>query len=190
MKIIALCGLKGVGKDRIAETLCQIYQTKYKYPAKKTEINEQFKELIMKAFNLDTLSDYRGLASGYIKLPNNKVLAGKDLVKNVGNIFREINPQFVINTLDVEIENIKYHHPELYKNGLLIITDLKFIEEVKWCKTRHIPLIKIERQAGVFEDPGIPLIDNFLCDYRIDNNTEESEVEKQAEDLLDNVVKF
>ena len=64
---------------------------------------------------------------------------------------------------------------------MFVITDLRFKEELKWCKANNAKIVKVKRDCGYY-DPlaDEPEIDDWLVDKIIDNNGTEQELKEQV----------
>ena len=183
MQLIALCGQKGTGKDTVAEVICNTLQDIC--TVRKVGFGNQVKNVISAAFDLRNPYEYNSFTHGYITLPGGRSRSGKDIARILNMKLREYSPQQFIEKLEDEILAFKGYHPEQYENAVFVITDLRYREELKWCKSKKIPIVKVKRDSGVYDPHTDELdIDDFLCDYFIDNNGTEQELRKEVESLL------
>lgn len=188
MQLIALCGQKGTGKDTVAEVICNTLQDIC--TVRKVSFGSQVKNVFNALFDLRSPREHNVVTHGYITLPDGRMRSGKEVMRILNMQMREKSPQQFIEKLEDEILAFKGYHPDLYENAVFVITDLRYREELKWCKAKNIPIIKVKRDSGVCDPHTEELdIDDFLCDYFIDNNGTEQELKREVESLLIKVFK-
>ena len=81
MKIIAICGQKGTGKDLVANTICDILEPTHPY--RKIQFGDPVKDIISFAFKLRTPRDYLSFIRGLITLQDGTEIVGKDVAKAI-----------------------------------------------------------------------------------------------------------
>lgn len=188
MQLIALCGQKGTGKDTVAEVICNTLQDIC--TVRKVGFGNQVKDVIMAAFGLRNPREYNMLTHGNVVLPDGRERSGKEVARVLNMRLRKISTKQFIERLEDELLAFKGYHPDLYENAVFVITDLRYREELKWCKSNNIPVVKVKRDNGVYDPIADELdIDDFLCDHFIDNNGTEQELKKEVERVLMKIIK-
>lgn len=188
MQLIALCGQKGTGKDTVADVIVNILHDIC--TVRKVGFGNQVKDVICAAFGVSNPRGYNMLTHGTIQLPDGSERSGKEIARILNMRLRKLSASQFIERLEDEILAFKGYHPDLYENAVFVITDLRYREELKWCKAKKIPIIKVKRDSGVYDPHADELdIDDFLCDYFVDNNGSEQELKKEVEQVLLKIVK-
>lgn len=178
MKIIAICGQKQTGKDLVANTIITKLNENG-IATRKLHFGDFTKPLIKQTFNLRDDKEYYDFCR-QIHTIMGKPVSGKQIVKTLQGKLRHNNGNLSIDHIESEIYAYKGFHREELDTSVLIITDLRFKEELKWCKANNIKVVKVKRDSGIV-DPTIDErdIDDFLCDVIVDNNGDEKDLEQE-----------
>ena len=187
MKIIAICGQKGTGKDLVANTICDILEPTHPY--RKIQFGDPVKDIISFAFKLRTPRDYLSFIRGLITLQDGTEIVGKDVAKAIQMRMRQYSSEQFIDHVEDQICMFRGYHPEQYDDVVFVITDLRFKDELKWCKANKATIIKVKRDSGVY-DPMCdePEIDDLFADYVIDNNGTEQQLKSEIAAIVNKVV--
>lgn len=180
MKIFALYGLKGSGRDSAARILKNIAEKAQK-SFYQTSFSNRARFCIMDCFLMRNEYEFENFKHGTITMPDGRIVSGKSVVGAISEHMRQLNSEMFVDDVDYTIRNL-----ENKENRVVVINDLKFKDELKWCKENDVVVIKIKRE-GVFEERHLSEreIDDFLCDYVIENNGYESELEEQLQYIYD-----
>ena len=185
MKIIAICGQKGTGKDTLASNIID-QLTKANRPYKKLQFGDPAKQIICQAFDLRGDRDYNQFIRSLITLPNGNERTGKLIAKTIQMKLRQGNAKYFIDGLEDAIYEYKGFHPEQFDDVVFIITDLRFKEELKWCRNHNATILKVVRD-GSYYDPLVDQaeIDNIFVSEIVDNNGDEQQLKQLVIDRLD-----
>lgn len=188
MQIIALCGQRGSGKDLVADTIMELLHGIK--PTRKLSFTNQTKELLMATFGIRDQMEWASFTHGKVTLPNGKERSGKEIYRIISMRLRSMNAEHFVERLKDDIFNYKTYHPELYDDVVFIVTDVRFRDEVKWCKANNIPLIKVKRDTAIYDSTVNEMeVEDFLCDHFIDNNRSEKELKESLVEVLTKVLK-
>ena len=140
-KIIAICGFKGSGKDTVAKLLETCYTNANHKDCKVERLAyaDPIKETVMNIFHLKDVSEYDAFKRDEFKVNDQVSVKGRDIVVGIGMKMREYDEnQFVCYVASkINSDNI----------NVAIITDLRFQNEVNWCKTNHAFIVKVINPA-------------------------------------------
>ena len=182
MKAVAICGYKGSGKDFVANVLIN-WARQNNFYGRKAAFADPIKWVIMDAFDLTSEEEYDMFKRSSVRLANDKVIPGRDILRSIGMTMRSFNQDEFVKRMD---NYIKRFSPPQNMEGIVVITDLRFKNEVKWAKENHIPIIKVKRNSAVFDGHVSEMeIDDFLCDYIIDNNRDPEQTEAHVKKIAD-----
>lgn len=183
VNIIGLGHYSGVGKDTAANLL--------KLEAESEGINcsvlsfaSPIKELCQDYFHHlgveceDHYNTKEGRAKRSLPLKRTNIKNVVELWVSVGNYFRQINP-------DVWIEALNNRLPD---SGLVVIPDVRFLNEVDWIQSKSGKCIKMVRE-GIGPLP--TKSDNALIEFTgwdstIDNSGSLSDLKDQIKDIYEN----
>lgn len=176
MKIIAICGQKGTGKDTVASLIIDQLSNK-EIPYKKISFGDPAKQIVCQAFDLRNDRDYNQFIRSIITLPNGTERTGKSIAKTIQMKLRQGNSKIFIDGIEDSIYEFKGYHPEQFDNVVFLITDLRFKDELKWCRSNNATIIKVKRNGSYF-DPlaDQPEIDDLFVTDVIDNNGSEQQL--------------
>ncbi len=188
MKLIAICGQKGTGKDLVSNLIVDTL-TKQNVPARKLQFGDAVKKIIQAAFALRDDREYNQFIRGFLHLPNGRDRTGKEVMKVIQARLRQYNNKVFIEDVEDHMLEFKGYHPEQWNDVVFVITDLRYKEELKWCRANSATIIKVEREGGVFDPLAEqPEIDDFFVHHIIDNNGTEAELNEQIKKLLPKIV--
>lgn len=188
MQIIALCGQKGSGKDLVADTIVELLDGIK--PTRKLSFTNQIKELMWSAFDIRDQMEWASFVHNFVTLPSGKRRYGREIYRVLSLGIRNDNAQRYIERLEDDINNYKIYHPESFDDVVFIVTDVRFREEVKWCKANKIPLIKVNRDTLMYDSTVDEIeIEDYLCDHFVDNNGTEKELKENLVELLTKILK-
>lgn len=129
-RIIGLSGKAGSGKD----TLADILATNSRFI--KMSFAKSLKEMSIKYFGIP-----RDMAFSSIKEP-----IVRQVLQGIGQCFREeVDRNFWIDKLEEEILLMK----SISEEKRIIITDVRYINEINWIRKKGGKLVKIERQNPI-----------------------------------------
>lgn len=178
MKIVALTGPKGSGKDTVADIICR----KFKH-AKRVAFADPIKAVVQHIFLLDEIDNYE-----YDRLKRSKLQAyggdhettwksvdGRHVVREIGMLMRSYDTaQF---TKYVENEIVK----AMGYTEIFVVTDMRFQNEYEMLKFHGAEIVKIARPNyhydGHVTERGF---EDHLVDRIIDNNGSLEELEDQV----------
>lgn len=128
-KIIAFTGAKGSGKDTAASFLS------HQYGVVPLAFADPIKKELMWIFNINSISDYDVFKRSKIKMPYGEV-DGRRVVREIGMLMRRYDEDQFINYVDESVERW---------DRLFAITDLRFDNEMLYCKHKGAKIVKIIR---------------------------------------------
>lgn len=185
MKIIAICGQKGTGKDTLASIITD-QLTKINRPWKKLNFGDPAKQIVCQAFDLRNDREYNQFVRSLITLPNGNERTGKLIAKTIQMKLRQGNTKYFIDGVEDSILEYKGYHPDQYDDVVFLITDLRFKDELKWCRNHNATILKVVRE-GSYHDPLVDQaeIDDLFTSDVIDNNGTEQQLAQLVADRLD-----
>lgn len=185
MKIIALCGQKGTGKDLVATNIID-YITASGKPVRKLQFGDLTRQIISQAFGLRSEREYNQLIRGFVTLPNGSERTGKEIAKTIQMKLRQANSKPFTDAVEDAILEFKGYHPDQFNDVTFVITDLRLKDELKWCKAHNAVIIKVKRQNGYF-DPLVDQIeiDDLFCNDVINNDGTEQELKATIDSRID-----
>lgn len=150
---IALCGYKGSGKSFAGEIIAR------EFGLTPASFADPIKDSIMKTFKLDVIEQY-DVFKRTSHVIGGKTVSGRDIVRDHGMFARNANVDYFIVKM---MENIA--------SGPTVITDLRFLNEFKFCKKHDILTIQIlaDTESDGHESEMLP----FTADYSIKNTFDE-----------------
>lgn len=178
MKIVALTGPKGSGKDTVADIICN----RFKH-VKRVAFADPIKTVVQHIFRLDTTSNAQ-----YDRLKRSKLEAyggdfqttwksieGRHVVREIGMLMRSYDTnQF---TKYVEDEIVK----AMGESEIFVVTDLRFENEYEMLKFHNAKVVKIERPNYYYDGHVTERgFDNTLVDIIINNDGSLEALEDQV----------
>lgn len=188
MKLIAICGQKGTGKDLVSNLIINTL-TQQGVPARKLQFGDAVKKIIQAAFALRDDREYNQFIRGFLHLPNGRDRTGKEVMKVIQARLRQYNNKVFIDEVEDHMLEFKGYHPDQWNDVVFVITDLRYKEELKWCRSNNATIIRVDREGGVFDPLAEqPEIDDYFVQYVVDNNGTEAELLEQIKQLLPKIV--
>jgi hypothetical protein len=139
MKIIALTGPKGSGKDTVAEIIKHKYGTFYN--VKSIAFADPLKVVIQGLFNLETKEQYDLFKRADVsyQLPGHltEQVEGRRLVREIGMMMRQYD--------DKQFTQYVWKEIAADPNALWVVTDLRFDNEYMMLKQLGAKIVKITR---------------------------------------------
>jgi len=163
--VIGINGKINSGKDTAAKYLADVLDGKIFHFA------TPVKEIVNAAFNvpLDWMED-RTLKESNFKGSNDITLNVRDLMRFVGQSFKEKDPDVWVNICRKKINCFYYENKDSYKHKVMyfIIPDLRFANEAKICDYT----INVTRDVAMNNDTSITenSLNDFKFDYTVTNN--------------------
>lgn len=178
MKIVALTGPKGSGKDTIADIICKRFQR-----VTRVAFADPIKQVVQHIFLLDKQNNdqYDRIKRSRIELCGGnlettwKSVSGRHVVREIGMLMRSYDTnQFT-----------KYVHDEIVKaqnnSDIFVVTDMRFDNEYIMLKEHGAKIVKITRPDyhydGHITERGF---NDYLVDVVIDNNGSLEALEEQV----------
>lgn len=178
MKIVALTGPKGSGKDTVADIICR----KLKH-VKRVAFADPIKAVVQHIFLLDEIDNYE-----YDRLKRSrfdvyggdfettwKSIEGRHVVREIGMLMRSYDTSQFTKYVEREIVNAMGH------TEIFVVTDLRFDNEYEMLKFHGAEIVKIARPNyhydGHVTERGFG---DDLVDRIIDNNGSLEALEEQV----------
>ena len=145
LKIIALTGPKGSGKDTVGQLIKEMYP---QYNPKTIAFADPIKKVVNHIFNLDNSNNYTydRLKRATLKLADEEcfyTIEGRRLVREIGMLMRSYDEkQFT----DYVVGEIRYEPSNLW-----VVTDLRFDNEYTTLKGLGAKIIKIIRPSYQYD---------------------------------------
>jgi hypothetical protein len=180
MKVLAICGAKGSGKDTVANLIANRY--KDYYLVRKYALADPIKSILMRTFSMNNLAEYDQFKRSYITMPWGRELFGRDILRNMGMLIRAFNPDHFIEDVQYRMRCIDSQFKEgdfgsRFKDVLVIITDIRFKNDVKFCIDEKIPLIKVKRKTAQYDGHvSEQEIDDMFCKIILNNDMTEDDL--------------
>jgi hypothetical protein len=176
MKIIALCGPVGSGKDSCCENISAEFKLAFAKPLK-----DSIK--ILFDFSHDQLYDPISKET----VDERFMVTPREVMQKVGDSLRSIDKNFFINRLSIEIEKMS-----LKKSPYVIITDVRYPNEAEFIKSIGGSIVRIKRphssvKRTKFSDHKSEIdLDEKYIDLTIINDKTLEDLKKQFNDILKN----
>jgi hypothetical protein len=144
MKIVALTGPKGSGKDTVAEAIKSIYG--HEYDVESIAFADPIKKVIQHIFNLDVTSndEYDRIKRTDIEyyLPDigHKTVPGRHVVREIGMMMRNYN----VNQFTDYVDSM-FTLNRMNDRKIMVVTDLRFDNEYMMLKSWGSNIVKIIR---------------------------------------------
>lgn len=193
MTIIGLCGNKRAGKDTFADHLITKYKGIQKYsfagPLKKAcrimfclndeQINGPLKETLDERWGLSPRQMFQTFGTDLVRNQYSKLVPGTKL--------EEVGAAFWVYRFQIWYKQWKKNNPD----KILIITDIRFPDELKVVKGMGGIIIKITRPSFILKDSHISEknINNMSGDYDLINCNSLEEYKKKIEKIYLRVTK-
>lgn len=171
MKIIALTGPKGSGKDTVADLLVGYYQAQWK-TVHRLAFADPIKKVVQYIFDLDPTSnsqyDLFKRSDITYQLPGHLAhsVSGRHIVREIGMMMREYNDKQFNNYIEEQFKSAHFT-----TNNVFVITDLRFDNEYTMLRHWGAKIVKVERPGYTYDghitERGF---DEHLVDFTIDNS--------------------
>jgi hypothetical protein len=197
IKKIAISGKANSGKNTLSKLLANlICENKRQY--KIMAFADPIKEMVLQMFP----GADRKCLFGSSKLRNeiipnaldkdNKPLTYRQALIDLGTLGREYNKNIWVNALDKRITSLAYgvasNNEGYITRKLIIIADLRFIEEYDYLQDKNFFLIRIKRDSDVVIDSPTETnqdqITDDQFDYVVDNNKSLNDLKKEAKHIV------
>lgn len=186
--IAGLSGKRGSGKDELSKKLAPLGWERISFA-------DELKKKLRQEFNLtveQTDGKLKETPCGYIN-EEGKELCPRDIMTLCGKYYRSVDPMFWVKqafkNLDSFAELHKHNPNTLVRK--LVITDVRFKNEVEFLRNHGSYIIRIERDPAL-NIYKIPLndftetsLDNYSFDYTItaDKNINLADLEREAKQI-------
>lgn len=171
MKIIALTGPKGSGKDTVADLIVAHYQAQWK-TVRRLAFADPIKKVIQHIFQLDnrTNDEYDRLKRASIDIFDTdkimRTVSGRHVVREIGMMMREYDDKQFNNYIEDQFKSAHFT-----TNNVFVITDLRFDNEYTMLRHWGAKIVKVERPGYTYDghitERGF---DDHLVDFTIDNS--------------------
>lgn len=180
-RIIALCGFKGSGKDTVAKLLETCYNRHGK-DVKLIAYADPIKETVMNIFNLRKIEEYDAFKRDQFQVNDQVSVSGRQIVRGIGMKMREYDSfqfvRYVSETIDKSTESV------------YIITDLRFQNEVRWCRLNGVQIVKVNRPTTTAENHITEKgIDDDVCQYILNNDGDMESLKQKVNELFNIIEK-
>jgi hypothetical protein len=188
VKVIALTGPKGSGKDTAADFICKYYTN-----VEKAAFADPIKHIVQHIFKLDSHSsrEYDRLKRSNMSFedPSTQTtwrgINGRHVVREIGMLMRSYDEQqfnYYIQKAIIEAA--------ARRSSIFVVTDLRFDNEYIMLRRHGAKIVKIARPDyqydGHITERGF---DDHLIDYVIDNNGSLGAFEVNVMDVIDKIIK-
>lgn len=169
--VIGLHGAKGSGKDHFFKVARDAFPD---LNVQKIAYADPIKNEVCRIFDLANEDQYDAFKRAHVtyQLPGytNHVVAGRQVVREIGMMMRGYNPQQFVEYVENSIKS----YPDV---DIWCITDMRFENELQSVKAaRKSAVVKIIRSGVEFDGHATEVeIPNTQCDYIIHNGSNEIE---------------
>ena len=186
-KLIGLLGRKRVGKDTVADYLINNYNfTKHAFAHPIKEILKIMFDFTESQLNNDKekIDDRWGISPRIAMQQFGTDFVRDNICKYIPNIKNNLNDE----TLWIKLFRIWY---EKNKEKDIIISDVRFLDEIEVIKSLGGKIIKINRDTNQIDNHksecNIENYDKKLIDYQIDNNSTLNNLYSQTNTIINNI---
>lgn len=182
MKVIALTGPKGSGKDTVADIICRRFKS-----VTRVAFADPIKKVAQHIFllNASDNEEYDRLKRSRIDISGGKFettwkhVDGRHVVREIGMLMRSYDPsqftKYVSDAINKACES----------SDIFVVTDLRFDNEYIMLKEHEAKIVKISRPDyhydGHITERGF---NDYLVDCIIDNNGSLQELEEQVMNIF------
>lgn len=186
-KLIGLLGRKRVGKDTVADYLINNYNfTKHAFAHPIKEILKIMFDFSEHQLNIDKekIDDRWGISPRIAMQQFGTDFVRDDICKYIPNIKNNLYGE----TLWIKLFRIWY---EKNKDKDIIISDVRFLDEIEVIKSLGGIIIKINRDTNQVDnhksESKIDTYDKKLIDHEIDNNSNLNDLYSQTNNIINNI---
>lgn len=184
--IIALCGVKGSGKDTVASSIATVYSEQR--AVKRVAFADPIKRVVQDIFDLnpDVIDQYDQFKRTQVSytLPGylSHGVPGRNVVREIGMLMRGYNEQqfvdYVANTMDLD------------PNAIWVITDLRFENELEFVRRRGALVVKVQRQGAASDGHCTEMcFADEQCDVVFNNDVPKTLLDAKVKTVFDNFIK-
>lgn len=192
MKVIALAGSKGSGKDTVASIIKTALSEK-DIECSLVAFADPIKEKVKAIFNLDTSSNEeydlfkRGIirsdVSSWQQEEYQKIIPARNVVRDIGMLMRSYD----------EMQFVKYVRSKINDEPekIWIVTDMRFENEYAFLKNEYnAKTIKVKRMMAEYDGHATEIeFSDYKIKYIIDNNGTRSALEYETKKILESILK-
>lgn len=185
LKIIALTGPKGSGKDTVGQLIKEMY---FKYNVHTIAFADPIKKEVQHIFNLDSTDndqyDAFKRASSYFNVDESvsRVVAGRHIVREIGMLMRRYDEKQFTNYVVNEIRHLP--------SDLWVVTDLRFDNEYSVLKGLGAKIIKIIRPQYQYDGHITErAFDDHLVDKVLMNDGDMDYLKQRVRYVMDSIMK-
>jgi hypothetical protein len=183
LKIIALTGPKGCGKDTVGQLIKEMYP---QYSPKTIAFADPIKKVIDHIFNLsDSGYSYDRLKRATLKLKDEEcfyTIDGRRLVREIGMLMRGYDEKQFTNYV---VNEIRYE-----PNNLWVVTDLRFDNEYTVLKGLGAKIVKITRPSYQYDGHITErAFDDHLVDKILLNDGDLEYLKIRVKSVIDSFIK-
>lgn len=190
MKIIALTGPKGSGKDTVADLIVGHYQAQWK-TVHRLAFADPIKKMVQHIFKLDNTSNKqydRFKRSTLDVFDVDKIMCsveGRHVVREIGMLMRNYDEKQFNNYIEDYFKSARFTN-----NNVFVITDLRFDNEYTMLRQWNANIVKIDRPGyhydGHITERGF---DDHLVDFTINNQGSLLDLTSSVQDLINTIEK-
>lgn len=188
MKIIALTGAKGAGKDTVAKYITKLCD---RHEVTHLAFADPIKKMVQHIFGLNniTTEDYdyfkRTLLTFELPGKSPQAVDGRHVVREIGMMMRGYDEKQFTSYVESQ-----FNTPRLSSSqSIFVVTDLRFDNEYVMLKRYGATIVKITRPGyqydGHITERGF---DDHLVDYSIENNGSLIDLKTQVNKMLQELI--
>lgn len=175
--LIALSGFKGSGKDYVGQILVDDYDF---YAV---AFADPIKRHVMEIFGLNTTAEYDTFKRDVLTWGlNDCKVKGRQVVREIGMLMRSYDEQQFVRQVACFWEQVLSGITSVTPRRRIVITDLRFQNELDWVRSFGGVAVRIERDGT--ESDGHVTEQRLSIDMVIDNNSSREEVKQQLQSIL------
>ena len=191
LKVIALTGPKGSGKDTVGELIKQYFNTTPVFKAHTVAFADPIKTVVKDLFVFETTKEYDDFkrTTCNFSLPKQVTrdmqlyqVEGRHLVREIGMLMRKYDEKQFTNYV---VGEIRYQ-----PNDVWVVTDLRFDNEYLTMKNLGAKIINIKRPNyeydGHITERGF---NDSLVDYQLLNDGDLPYLKTRVESVMDSIMK-
>lgn len=185
LKIIALTGPKGSGKDTVGQLIKEMY---FKYNVHTIAFADPIKKEVQHIFDLDSTDndqyDTFKRTSSYFNIDESvsRVVTGRHIVREIGMLMRRYDEKQFTNYVVNEIRHLP--------SDLWVVTDLRFDNEYSVLKGLGAKIIKIIRPQYQYDGHITErAFDDHLVDKVLMNDGDMDYLKQRVRYIMDSIMK-